>query len=238
MKIALAQISSLKGDLKKNSIHHKKLIKLAIANGATTIIFPELSITGYEPQLATSLAINTHDAAFNDFQKISDEKNITIGFGVPTKQQASICISMLLFSPNQTQQIYSKKYLHEDEEPFFVSGNNESVFIKNTKIALAICYELSVKAHATSAIKKGAEIYLASVAKTANGIEKAHKRLVHLAKENKIPVLIVNSVGPNDDFISAGQSAIWDANGALIGALNDSEEGLLIFDTNSNQVAK
>lgn len=238
MKIALAQISSKKGDLKANSFHHHKLIELAINQGATIIIFPELSITGYEPHLAKALASQFNDPIFSDFQKISDEKNIRIGFGAPTKNKQGVFISMLLFSPNQARQLYSKKYLHEDEKPFFSSGDNETIFIKNTKIALAICYELSVKAHAASAMENSAAFYLASVAKTADGVEKAHKRLAYIAKENKIPVLMVNSVGPNDDFISAGQSAVWDAKGTLVGAMNTTEEGLLIFDADSNKVVK
>lgn len=238
MKIALAQITSQKGDLQANSTHHKKLIKLAIKKSAATIIFPELSITGYEPSLAKDLAVNDNATVFGDFQNLSDNNNITIGFGIPTKQKEGICISMLLFSPNQVLQVYSKKYLHADEEPFFISGKNETIFIKNTKIALAICYELSVKEHAASAIEKGANMYLASVAKTADGVKKAHQRLAQIAKTYKIPVLMVNSIGPNDDFISAGQSAIWDATGSLIGHLSDTDEGLLIFDTKTSKVLK
>lgn len=39
-----------------------------------------------------------------------------------------------------------------------------------------------------------------------------------------------NGIGPSDDFISAGQTAVWDANGILVGQLDDKQEGLLIFD--------
>lgn len=236
MKIALAQLSSKKGDIDTNINHHKKLIQLALTKGATTIIFPELSITGYEPNLAKSLARGVNDPIFNDFQQISDEQHITIGFGLPIQQTEGISISMLLFSPSLPRQDYSKKYLHSDEEPFFIAGENENIFIKNTKIALAICYELSVEEHEETAIKKGAEIYLASVAKTAEGVKAAHARLATIAKGHKIPVLMVNSIGPNDDFISAGQSAVWNTEGELISALNINEEALLIFDTITNKV--
>ena len=46
MKICVAQTRPVKGDIKANIEHHKKLIDLAISNGGDTIIFPELSITG------------------------------------------------------------------------------------------------------------------------------------------------------------------------------------------------
>ncbi len=52
MKICVAQTRPVKGDIQGNIENHIKLIDLAVLNGADTIIFPELSITGYEPELA------------------------------------------------------------------------------------------------------------------------------------------------------------------------------------------
>ncbi len=52
MKICVAQARPVKGDIPSNIDNHKKLIDLAILNGADTIIFPELSITGFEPELS------------------------------------------------------------------------------------------------------------------------------------------------------------------------------------------
>jgi predicted amidohydrolase len=52
MKIAVAQTRPIKGDISTNIKTHKKLIDLAISYKVDTIFFPELSITGYEPELA------------------------------------------------------------------------------------------------------------------------------------------------------------------------------------------
>ena len=52
MKICAAQTRPVKGNIQQNIENHKKLINLAVVNGADIIIFPELSITGYEPELA------------------------------------------------------------------------------------------------------------------------------------------------------------------------------------------
>ena len=88
---------------------------------------------------------------------IADTKQITIGVGVPTKNNTGICISMILFQPHKARQTYSKKYLHPDEEEFFIDGQNYSGSIGNkTNIALAICYELSVPEHSENAFKSGA----------------------------------------------------------------------------------
>ena len=52
MRISVAQIESVKGDIANNIIKHKKVINLAIKNKVEVIVFPELSLTGYEPTLA------------------------------------------------------------------------------------------------------------------------------------------------------------------------------------------
>lgn len=76
MKICVAQTKPVKGDIKSNIEAHKKLIDLTVLNKAELIIFPELSITSYEPELAKELATDKEDSRFDDFQHISDTKEI------------------------------------------------------------------------------------------------------------------------------------------------------------------
>lgn len=238
MKIALAQIASKKGAVTVNLAHHLKVAQLAAKHQADLLVFPELSITGYEPTLGKKLALASDDPIFDELQKCSDANELTIGIGIPLQDQSSAHIALLLLHPKQARQVYIKQYLHTDERPFFVSGQNKQIFINTTKIALAICYELSVEAHTKTAVEQGAAMYLASVAKTADGVKKSYERLAQVAHANNFPTLMVNSVGPNDDFVSAGQSAIWNADGQLVGALKETQEGLLIFDTKSNSTEK
>jgi len=120
MKICAAQTRPIKGDIRGNIANHKKLIDQAVADGAGLVIFPELSLTGYEPTLAKELAVEQGDTRFDDFQAMSDADGITIGVGVPTKNEKGVCISMLLFQPHKARRAYSKSYLHPDEEAFFV----------------------------------------------------------------------------------------------------------------------
>lgn len=236
MKIALAQIKPFKGDIAANIIQHKKWINLAIADKADLIIFPELSITGYEPTLAKDLATIPADSRFDDFQQLSNQHQLIIGIGAPIESDTCINISLLLFHPNQPRQVYSKKYLHVDELPFFESGQNEELLIETTDIALAICYELSVPDHFMDARRKGAKIYLASVAKTTTGVQAAGKRLKRIAATYSMFTLMVNSVGYCDNFESAGQSAIWEETGNLLGQLTNTTEGLLFFNTDTRKV--
>jgi predicted amidohydrolase len=62
-KICVAQTRPVKGDIQSNINSHKNLINLAVAIVAELIIFPELSLTGYDPTLAKELATSAHDSS-------------------------------------------------------------------------------------------------------------------------------------------------------------------------------
>ncbi len=234
MKICAAQTRPVKGDIQRNIDNHKKLIDTAVSNGADMVIFPELSLTGYEPILAKELATDQDDSRFAVFQNISNARQITIGVGAPTKNNTGICISIILFQPHKARQTVSKKYLHPDEEEFFISGQSfPNLKIKKTNVALAICYELSVPEHAQKAFKSGAEIYIASVAKSASGVKKAAKRLSDIANKYSMTVLMSNCVGQSDNFESAGKTSVWNHKGLLVGQLDNTNEGMIIFDTDT-----
>lgn len=239
MKICIAQTRPFRGDIQKNIDAHKKMINIAVTNGADMIVFPELSVTGYEPALAKDLAAHPDDKIFDSFQEISDTSKIIIGAGMPTKNSSGILISMIIFQPHQPRQTYSKQYLHEDEFPYFINGQGQ-VFLtmENIKIAPAICYESLLPEHSANASKNGAAIYIASVAKSASGVDKAFKHFPEVANKYAMTVLMANAVGPCDNFESAGNTSIWNNKGMLLGQLNDSNEGILIIDTNTHAVTE
>lgn len=235
MKIAVAQINPVKGDIPANIDLHISMIELA--QGADAIFFPELSLTGYEPELAHQLSTTIDDNRLDIFQEISNKNNIIIAAGLPTKGNGGVLITMIIFQPHTPRQAYSKQHLHSDELPFFINGNKQ-VFIENDtlKIAPGICYETSLPEHWEYAHDNKANVYVASVAKTAAGIERSAKLFSEMAKKYSIPVLLSNSLGPADNFISAGKSAIWNNKGEMLAQLDDSHEGILIFDTETKQV--
>ena len=209
MKICIAQTRSIKGDIGQNIIQHKELAELAALRSAQIIIFPELSLTGYEPDLANTLATNKDDERFNELQQVSDEKNIVIGAGIPVRSDKGIQIGMILFRPFQSRQTYFKQYLHPDEEPHFVKGPCQKILEGvSDDIALAICYEISVPGHAERAHKDGAKIYIASVAKTVGGMEKAFDTLAMTSKKYSMVVLVSNCVGECEGKEAGGRSAI------------------------------
>ena len=234
MILSIAQTHPIKGDILQNINRHKELINNALSHNSDTIIFPELSITGYEPELAESLAMTADDSRLDCFQDLSNQHYITIGVGVPMKTEKGISISMVIFQPQNTRQVYFKKYIHSSEIPFFVGSENEETFIKDTKMALAICYEISVSQHAEDAFKNGADIYIASIVE--DRADFAVEKLSNIASKYKMTVLMSNAVGQTGSYLCDGKSSIWNAEGELLGQLDSIHEGLLVFNTVTQEV--
>jgi predicted amidohydrolase len=237
MKICIAQTRAVTGDVNYNIHNHKKFTSLAATHGAGAIIFPELSLTGYEPTLANELATNKDDEGFKELQEISDAKKIIIGAGMPIKGDKGIMIGMIIFQPFQPRQAYFKQYIHPDEEPYFINGTHQPA-LSEEKIAIAICYEISIPEHAEQAHKNGAKMYIASVAKTVAGVEKAIETLSGTAKKYSMTVVMSNCVGINDGVECGGRTSAWNDQGILLEQLDDRDEGFIIFDTNTQEIIK
>lgn len=239
MRICAAQISSKKGDVRFNIDKHKKYIELAVSEQTDLIVFPELSLTGYEPKLAKKLSTKLKDPRLEIFQHLSDIYEIAIGIGLPIESQQGIFISMIIFKCQQKALAYSKQLLHPDETAYFIPGDNSSIMnVKNEKISFAICYESLQSEHSKKAKEQGADIYIASVAKSQSGINKALSHYSEIAEKYSMPVLMVNSIGYCDDFYSVGQSSAWNEKGKYLGGLDNKNEGILIFDTKTNELIR
>lgn len=239
MKISVAQLRPVKGDVPANLNNHVRLIDLAASLNISALFFPELSLTGYEPALAQRLATTSDDERLDVLQQASDVHGITIGAGLPTKTESKPKISMVIFQPGQPRQTYSKQMLHADELPFFAEGDQQIVLtVAGRKIAPAICYESLQPEHFENAKKTGADIYLASVAKSQSGVDKAMRHFAVVSKTHSTPVLMSNCVGPCDNFESVGSSCVWSKQGHLVGRLDGKSEGLLIYDTETEEVTK
>ncbi len=237
MKIGIVQARPLKGNVSANIEAHRKLIDSALTYKADAIFFPELSLTGYEPALANELATHQDDDRLDIFQQICDKYTLIIGIGLPTRSATNPRISMVIFRPHQARQTYSKQQLHSDELPYFEAGKGQ-VIIESAmaKIAPAICYESLQPSHASNAFDLGANIYVASVAKSANGVEKAFQHFPVIAKQYAMPVLMANCVGFCDNFLSVGRSAVWSKEGRLVGQLDEKSEGVLVYDTGTEEL--
>jgi len=240
MRIGLAQIRSETGDVEKNIEKHLLWIQKGINHKLDLIVFPELSLTAYEPQLSDKLAMVPKDPRLNVFQDICDKNNISIGIGLPSKDPLGIKISMLFYFPKNASEIYAKQQLHDDELSYFIPGNEQLIFeIEGFKIGPAICYESFQIDHLENAISLGADLYLASVAKSRSGVEEALVYFPKMAEKYNLPIVMVNSIGCCDNFLSYGMSSTWNEKGELIVQLESENEGILVFDLdNSNLLSR
>lgn len=240
MKICIAQTKPHRGEIDKNIEVHKQFIQTAIKQGADIIVFPELSLMGYEPDLANELATTQSDERLDTFQKLSDNYKIIIGCGIPTRIGKDIFISMIIFQPNKERLTYSKQYLFPSEIEIFTRGNNPLVihFDKENIIAPAICYELSIPEHSENAKRNNANIYIASVLNSSNGIEEDINKLSNIAKKHNMTVFMANFIGQSGGYECAGKSSIWNDRGELIDQLDNTTEGILLYDTETESTRK
>ncbi len=229
MKLAVAQIRPGVGMLEHNIDRHIALVNLGVQHLANLIIFPELSLTGYEPSLATQMALSRNDSRLARFQHICDSSNVSVGVGLPLLTNGLPRISTLLFRPGTTPLLYSKRYLHIDEEPFFDCGEDTgSTIYHDPKVALAICYELSIPEHCERAFDSGATVYIASAAKTQRGVEEASQRLSSVAKTYSSIVMLSNCVGMLEGEEYAGHTSVWGRCGTLLDRLDAVSDGVIV----------
>lgn len=237
MKICAAQLQPEIAAIVENHKKHIAFIKHAAKHKADIVVFPELSLTGYDSSIAAKVVVDLSDKLFDDYHALSSEYNMTIALGAPTKSQTGINISMLIFEPGKAVQLNSKLYLHDDELPYFTAGTQFTTLkINGHTIAPAICYESLLPEHAAQAVQRGADFYMTSVAKSEKGVAKAFNHYPQIAKQYAMPVLMVNNIGRAEDFISAGQSAAWNKTGELRGKLPADREGILMYDTETDTV--
>ena len=237
MKIAVAQSRPIIGPVEGNLAGHQSLIDVAVRIGARLVVFPELSLTGYEPRMAASLARMPDDPCFACLQTTADQGEVSIAVGVPTHGERLPRISTLLFRPASELQVYSKQHLHADEEHFFERGSKSDGLIHaNPTVALAICYELSVPMHAQRAIDSGATVYIASVAKSARDVDDACQRLSKIAREHSTVAMMANCLGLLDGTECVGRSSAWSRNGSLLMQLETENEGIIVVDYETEDV--
>ncbi|MFY0686021.1 MAG: carbon-nitrogen hydrolase family protein [Cyclobacteriaceae bacterium] len=231
MRIVLAQLSSIKGDVQANLIKHIACAEAANQMKADVVMFPELSIINYEPTIAPGLAALDWKVELKLLIDFTLKHPICLCVGAPTQSEAgSGChISMLMIDQGDIT-TYSKQYLHSDEIPYFVNGKASIPLIRGA-IAPTICYELSQDEHIMQAMSLSPSVYMASVAKTDRGRLGAYGKLSEHATKHGVITAMVNAIGPTDDFISAGGSAVWDREGNKRASLDSNRSGLLMFDT-------
>lgn len=227
--IAAAQSDSVKGNIELNVQKHAAFIRAAIEAGVDVIIFPELSLTGYEPELAKELVLSPDDDRLQPLHELTQQSGITIVAGAPLASPVDKPYLGALILGAHDSFSYAKQHLHPGEEQYFTAGDRECVLhLNGMNIGCAICADIGNPSHPKIAADNGAEIYAAGVLITANGYKKDSELLAGYAATHHMLVIMANHSAPTGNWIPAGQSAIWNQRGHLVAQAKGIEQALIL----------
>ena len=227
-KIAVAQVSSLKGNIEANTTTHIRAIKAASQSDVSYIVFSELSLTGYEPELAVELAFTTYDDRLRPLINAARQYQICVVAGAPLEAKPLPQTGAIIVSPSGGITVYSKMNLHNGEDMYFSSGNNLVIIeCLGQRIANAICADTNAPDHVQAYVQKGATIYTAGVLITTEGYDVDTEKMESYAQKYGILVAMANYNQPTGGWKAIGKSAIWSPAGRLALA-NETQEALVI----------
>jgi len=244
MKIALAQINPIVGDLEGNAKKIIEYIGKAKKQGAGLVVFPELAITGYPPEdlVLKPQFITDNISALKNIVKAS--KGIGVYVGFVDKKGNDFFNAGAFIDNGKIVKIYHKNNLPNygvfDEKRYFKEGKEPAVVnFKGVKIGLGICEDIWVeKGPYKGEAKAGAKIILNINASPyhVGKIGEREKVLAKRAKATKAHIVYVNMVGGQDELVFDGGSMIINSKGKLIASAPQYKEELLIFDEKGGKI--
>jgi len=227
--IAAAQTVPVKGNVEENIKRHEKLIKYAADKDVDILLFPELSLTGYELELAADMAMNFFDERLDPLVHLSVDHNMVIITGAPIRMDKSLYIGAFVFNPEGSISLYLKHYLHSGEEKLFQPGHlNPLIHIGPDTASIAICADLTNPDHSADAARNDSSLYLAGAFITPDGYLADSHLLSKYARKYHMGVALSNFGGESGGKLSAGKSAIWSEAGEKVAGLEGLGEGLVI----------
>ena len=233
--IASAQIKNIKNNVQDNLEKHYQYIEMAVNENVDLIVFPEMSLTGYEREDALHQAFAWDDKCLEGLQNASDANSMVIVAGGPLLYEQKLYIASFIFMPHEKVKVYFKKHLHEGEDVFFspfdeneISWGQSQFIFKDHLISPAICYDIEVEDHIKNAADCESSLYMASIFYSQGSINILHEKMKMMAAKYKMNILISNFAGECWETESGGKSAFWSSQGHPVVEAPDNEECLLI----------
>jgi len=235
--VSLAQAPTFKG-IQENLAMHLKFISKSAKHNADIVVFPELSLTGYELDLAEKLALQENAVEISELSKSAVTNGIVVIVGCPlAKSDGKPNIGAVICFPTGDVEFYAKQYLHGDESVFYSAGNqNYSFTVKGFKIGLAICADFANPQHSADMASLNTDVYIASALISNSGYEADAQILSNIASTYKLPVLLSNHITETGGWSTCGKSGVWGANGRIIAMAKNIERGLVICEISHNSV--
>jgi NAD+ synthase (glutamine-hydrolysing) len=254
VKIALGQINPTVGDFGGNAVKIIDFAHRAQAAGAGMVLFPELSVCGYPPRdlvERSSFVAHNREAA----ERIAAEtRGIAVICGLVTAAQAqtgkSAMNSAALLQDGKIVFVQSKMLLPTydvfDEMRNFAPARSQMLFpFCGKQMALTICEDAWNDKHfwnkrlytfdPIEALLQAGGNFVLNISASPFWLGKREFRrdmLASIARNNHVPVVMVNQVGGNDSLLFDGSSLVLDPEGKVIAQGKSFEEDLVLFDSN------
>jgi NAD+ synthase (glutamine-hydrolysing) len=234
MKIALAQLNLIVGDLSGNAKKIHEAAKSAHACGADLLLTPELSICGYPPEdlLMRPAFLTACEAAVESLASTLPLPTIV---GTPWRKPEGLVNGAALLREGKIELVYGKhelpNYAVFDEKRYFVPDTAPQVFtVAGAQVGLLICEDIWFDRAAAQAKAAGAQLLLVINGSPYNTSQHAARTEVLRARatETGLPIAYVNCVGGQDELVFDGGSLVMSAAGEVLQQLPYFSETLAI----------
>jgi predicted amidohydrolase len=241
--LAAAQTVPRRGDVDVNLEQHVRLVRAAADGQARVLVFPELSLTGYELDLAVQLAFSERDSRLAPLLEVAASCDVTVIVGAPVRIGDQLHIGAFILCPDRRVDVYTKHLLGAfppDANPdgdavppaertvFQPGRRNPLVRFGDHTAVVAVCADVHRRAHPQEGAARGARNYLASMFVIPADFASDVALLREYAVTHAMAVAFANFGGPSGGLPSAGRSAIVSERGQVLVRLPPSGAGIAI----------
>ena len=252
-KIALAQIDSILGDVKKNLKHHLRVIDKAVRRQANLIVFPELSLTGYTVRdMNWDAAIEPENSSILKSLKGKSTSISILAGGIEESKEFGIFNSAFYIEKGKIlhvhRKVYPPAYGMFEELRYFNQGRSLAPFdTRFGRLGVLICEDLwhvslpyllalegakVIITIAASPTRLGGDSDKPSIAKINTENHKAFARLLSTY------IIFCNRVGYEDGVNFWGGSEVVAPSGDVIASAKLFDEDLLFAEIDTNEVRR
>ena len=234
MKIAVAQIKCVLGDVAANCARMAALTEQACEQGCEVIVFPEMSDTGYEIEVIKEKACTWDELPYATLKKAAMQNKMHIIAGISERVDKHIYNTSAVFNPRgRLVGRYRKAHLFPVvpvcEDRHITAGKAlEIVNIGGLKVGLFICYDLRFPELARALTLKGADVLVVVAAWQFPRVSHWNTLLSARAIENQTYVVAANRVGTDGPTTFCGSSRIIDPYGVIVASAAEDRDELII----------
>ena len=236
MRLALAQINAVVGDLDGNRERILAAIDEAWAASAEIVVLPELAVTGYPPEDLLLRPAFVRAAEESTRSIAAATAGMIALVGTPWRFEDGLANACAVSAGGELSEIYRKRLLPNygvfDEERYFEPGLEPLVIGYPYHVGLTVCEDVWEPEPAADLAAAGAEV-LVNLSASPFHVGKAESReamLAERARANGFPVAFCNLVGGQDELVFDGHSVVLGADGEVLARAPGFEEHLLVVD--------